>query len=584
MYDISLSQKTAVSENNPFTQSIHVNALSIAHTSWEEHCVECSPPSCYQSCEIYLERADKRCIRMLRGIQKVNSIDGPLGYGIKCIFRKWAKLETIFTGVPVSIDQEKVMDSKYQTWGNIVVPISKFTRTTSFKFGPYSIFDGVRRKLFLSNVKVKAVEFDYFLVNCYLRDKKTVPLMVQIDKDEILYSQIHTLTEGENVIKIPVKGILKIGARVFVSPLDETDTTIYFRWLDFVIEDTQLGSDEQPSPKVKVVAWDLDNTLWKGTLVNNTNVRLNEAALVVIKELDRRGILNTICSKNDGEPAIAKLKELGIEEYFLYPAINWGQKSENLKAIAQRLNLGINSFAFIDDNIREREEIAQALPMVRIFSDTEILDLLSHDEFDVSVTETSKKRRQLYLQESKRDTLKANFNDNYDDFLRSLEMVLTVESINKANKGRCYELLSRSNQLNLSTNRYTEEEYDALISSADKLCYAFRVSDKFGEYGIVGFLSLKINGREAQIIDLVISCRIAKKKIENAIIRSLRDKLISLGVESIFANLVITKKNGPLMDVFEELPFNVKVEDDDHVIYELDDISDISEESIITIR
>jgi FkbH-like protein len=584
MYDFSFSQKTAVSENNPFTQVIHVNAVSIAHTNWEEHCVECSPPSCYQSCEIYLERADKRCVRMLRGIQKVNSIDGPLGFGIKCIFRKWAKLETIFTGVPVSIDQEKVLDSKYEKWGNVVVPISKFTRTTSFKFGPYSIFDGVRRKLFLSKVKGKIVEFDFFLVNCYLKDKNNVPLLVQIEKDEILYSQIHTLNAGENIIKIPVKDILKVGARVFVSPLEETETTIYFRWLDFVIEGTQLGRVEQPAPKVKVVAWDLDNTLWKGTLVNDTNVQLNESAFFVVKELDRRGILNTICSKNEEELAMAKLKELGIEEYFLYPAINWGQKSENLKAIATRLNLGIDSFAFIDDNIREREEIAHALPMVRIYPDTEVSKILSKEEFDIAVTETSKNRRQLYLESIKRETLKANFNDNYDDFLRSLEMVLTVEAISEVNKSRCYELLSRSNQLNLSTNRYTEKEYDALVSSPDKLCCAFRVSDKFGDYGIVSFLSLEIKEREAHLTDLVISCRIAKKKIENAILRSLKDKLISLGIQSISANLVITKKNGPLMDVFEELPFNIKKEDDKYILYELDNLSELSEESIITIR
>ncbi len=585
MFDLSLSQKMRYNEENPFCESPHLDIKYLAHTNWEEHCVECSPPYCYNNCENYIKRADKRCVRMLYGIQKIDAIDGPLGYGIKCTFRKWAKLETIFTGVPITIEEEKEIASKYERWGKIAVNLSNATTTFACRFGPYSIFDGIRRRVFLNNISKIEQDFDYLFINCFLKDKKSVPLLVQIDNDcEIFYTKIHNLAEKENIIKIPVKSFLKPGVRVFVTPLEESDTTIYFRWLDFIKENNPQIDVEQPAQKVKVVAWDLDNTLWKGTLVNDPNVCLNETALSIIKELDRRGILNTICSKNDQDQAMAKLKEFGIDDYFLYPAINWGQKSENLKAIAQQLNVGINSFVFIDDNIREREEVSQALPMVRIFSDTDIPSLLDNDEFEVPVTETSKKRRQLYIEDSKRNSLKANYSENYDDFLRSLEMVLTVERINETNKKRCYELLSRSNQLNLSTNRYTEEGFESLISNPEYLCFAFRVSDKFGDYGIVSFLSIHLKGNSSQIKDLVISCRIAKKKVENAIIRSLKEILILKGVESIGANLVITKKNGPLVNVFMELPFTIKEKDEKHVLYILENISDIPEDNIIEIR
>lgn len=583
MYDISLSKKTALNENNPFKEPIHIKIDKIAHTSWEEHCVECSPPYCYNHCENFMERADKRCIRMLHGIQKVNSIDGPLGYGIKCTFRKWAKLETFVTGAAVTLEEEKKIDALYQNIGNIAVPISKATKITSWKFSPYSIFDGLRRRQFLKGTKEGKCDFDYFLIDCYLSGKESASLLVQIGKDEILYTQIHALKEGENKIQIPVRDFLIAGARVFVTPLEESDTTIYFRWLDFIKEEKETVA-EDTAPKVKVVAWDLDNTLWQGTLVNDNNVKLNEAALVVVKELDRRGILNTIVSKNDEKHVLQKLKEFGIEEYFLYPAINWGQKSENLKAIAQQLNLGINSFAFVDDNIREREEVMQSLPMVRVYEDTEIAELLGKEEFDVPVTETSKKRRQLYMEDSKRNSLKANFSENYDDFLRSLEMKLTAEEISEENKGRCYELLSRSNQLNLSTNRYTEEEYEQLIADDSNMCYAFRVADKFGDYGIVSFLSLHFEGEKSQIKDLVISCRIAKKKVENAIVRSLKEKLIEKGVKSISADLIVTKKNDPLVNVFKELPFNIKEENEKHVLYVLDDVNKIPNDDIIEIK
>lgn len=585
MYDTLLSIKNTEEVKNPFTEAVNPDVEYIAHTNWEEHCVECSPPYCYNHCGNYLSRADKRCVRLQKGLQAIRSIDGPLGYGIKCEFRKWAKLETIFTGKASPINKERIVDAIYRTIGNVCVKLAKATHTTHLRFSPYALVDGIRRHLFLTKSNSEH-SFDYFLIDCYLEQKNQMPLLVQMDREEIIYSKIHTLRKGQNTIRIPVKGLTQSGMRVFVTPLEDTNTTIYFRWLDFVKEKTNtldMEKRECPAPKVKVVAWDLDNTLWKGTLVNDRNVQLNNAALDIIKELDRRGILNTICSKNDKKDATSKLDELGITEYFLYPAINWGQKSENLKAIAAHLNLGINSFAFVDDNVREREEVSQALPSVRVLADTEIPEMLGREEFDVPVTETSKKRRLLYIEDSKRNKLKENYSDNYDDFLRSLEMKLTVERIGEENKGRCFELLSRSNQLNLSTNRYTAEEYEALIVDCSNVCLAFRVSDRFGDYGVVSFMSLHIEDDMARIIDFVISCRIAKKKVEAAIIRSLKPCLLERGVKNISANLIITKKNGPLVGVFKELPFNVVEEDDQHILYALHNIEQITDDEIIEI-
>lgn len=586
MYDTLLSVRNEDELNNPFTEAVAPNIKYIAHTNWEEHCVECSPPYCYHHCSNYIARADHRCVRLLNGIQAICSINGPLGYGIKCEFRKWAKLETIFTGSPTSIKKEKRADTLYRSLGKICVGVSKITKTTHLKYSPYSLIDSVRRHLFLRKRSISQPIYDYFIIDCFLEDKNQVSLLIQMDKEEILYSKIHTIKKGQNILKIPIKEIVQPGIRIFLTPLEETNTIIYFRWLDFIKENENFSESihsDTPEAKVKVVAWDLDNTLWEGTLVNNRNVKLNETAIAVIKELDKRGILNTICSKNDMGDAISKLQEFGIADYFLYPAINWGQKSENLKSIAQHLNLGINSFAFIDDNVREREEVAQALPCVRIFSENDIVNLLELNEFNVPVTETSKKRRQLYIEDSKRNKLKEVFSDNYDDFLRSLEMRLKVEQINDDNKNRCYELLSRSNQLNLSTNRYTTDEYDRLINNPNNVCFAFRVSDKFGDYGIVSFLSLNIDGNTARIIDFVISCRIAKKKVEATIIRSLKGLLLLQGVERISANLIVTKKNGPLVSVFNDLPFNKIEEDSQHILYVLDNLVNITDDNIIEI-
>ena len=574
MFDITIGKTAEENKSSLFSKDTQIYVEKLTLCSWEEHCVECSPPYCYNNCKMYQKRADGRCVRMQHGIQMVRGIDGPLGYGVKCEFRKWAKLETIYSGHEVSIDENVKLDS-----------YNRYASKLAFgKYG-YKLVDGTRRHLYAKAQPSVERVADVFYIDCYLAEKKEVSFLVQMDNDDrIYYTHIHTLRQGENTLRIPLRD-LPVGARVFVTPLEETNTTIYFRWIDFIKEKATSGKVlDGYAPKVKVVAWDLDNTLWKGTLVNDSNVELNQAAVVVIKELDRRGILNTICSKNDEADALAKIEELGLRDYFLYPAINWGQKSENLKAIAEQLNLGINSFAFVDDNVREREEVKLALPMVRVYADAEISDLLGMDEFDVPITETSKKRRLLYMEDAKRNTLKASFSDNYDDFLRSLEMVLTVERINDSNRERCYELLSRSNQLNLSTNRYSLQEYNALLSDPDNICLAFRVADKFGDYGIVSFMSMHMDGKKARIMDLVISCRIAKKKVENAIVRSLRPLLLKKGIDSIEAQLIVTKKNSPLVNVFKDLPFDVVSENPEKIHYLLKDVSLIDEDNIIEIK
>lgn len=552
---------------------------SIALLNWEEHCVECSPPYCYNNCPLYLSRIDKKCIRIANGIEKNYEYIGPLGYGILCKFRKWAKLETRFYGKQISMADNIAYDRKFDRYSKVSLAIAKCLKVLSPTLKLYGANTFYRNKWFAKQ-QTYGTEFDYLYIKCYLKDKRSTQLQVHIDTDDrILFSEVYQLNIGENEISIPLKNILKLGCRIYITPLEDDDVTILFSWLDIIKVKTQLN-DEKPADKIKVVAWDLDNTLWKGVLVNADHLQLNQEAVKTIKELDKRGILNTIVSKNDAEPAIAKLQEFGIVDYFLCPAINWGQKSNNLQAIAKRLNLGINSFAFVDDNVREREEVSRALQMVRVYADTEIGELLNKQEFNVPITEASAGRRLSYMQEVSRAEYLESFTDDYDDYLRSLEMILTMEHVDNTNKERCYELLSRSNQLNLSTNRYQIEEYERMLNDDNIMCYAFRCGDRFGDYGIVAFMSIELQEENAFIRDLVISCRIAKKKVENAIIISLRDVLIQKGVKFLYAKLIKTKKNGPLIEVFNELPFNITLDSDKFKEYYLE-LNDLPSKSNI---
>jgi FkbH-like protein len=552
---------------------------------WEEHCVECSVPYCYHNCPLYKERKDKKCVRLENGIQRNDNYKGSMPYGITCEFRKWAKLETFFTGICVSKSINRIISSVNDFLGcfsGFLASMFSFKEPHLNFYGRYTYYKYVlHRKVFAKHNWKPNV----FYVKCYLENKDEINFLIQIDKEnEIKYTKIFKLEKGVNEISIPINGELDgdVNYRVFVTPLEETNTIITFTWIDF-LEVYKTGKAVKHAKKVKLVAWDLDNTLWYGTLVENENVQINKEAIDTIKELDRRGIINVVLSKNNYEQALSKLKEFNIDKYFVSFAINWGQKSENLKSVGERLNLGLDSFAFIDDNVREREDMSVALPEVRIYDEKEISTLLIYDEFNVPITEESSKRRLSYQNEENRQEYKANFSKNYDEFLRNLKMELSVLPINKDNRDRCYELLSRTNQLNLSTNRYTNEEYNALLENKENLCVAFKCKDKFGGYGIISFLSMHIKGDCAEILDFVISCRIAKKKVEETIVYSLKPLLLGKGIKSMEACLIKTSKNKPIEDVFNCLPFVIKENNDKFIVYYMKDINTIKEQDIIQI-
>jgi len=182
----------------------------------------------------------------------------------------------------------------------------------------------------------------------------------------------------------------------------------------------------------------------------------------------------------------------------------------------------------------------------------------------------------------KREEIQASFGDNYEGFLRGLEMRMEIfHPVEESESTRCFELLQRSNQLNISSHRYTEEEFSSLLASKDILCYAFRCYDKFGDYGIAGFISIVLE-TAPRIHDLVISCRISQKKFENALMYWISHKLKQDGYNEMFAKLVKTKRNGPLVELFKGLPFDVVMEDEKFIVYKLRDMGMVKDEKIIT--
>ena len=157
------------------------------------------------------------------------------------------------------------------------------------------------------------------------------------------------------------------------------------------------GTQGAKKKTIKCVVWDLDNTLWDGILLEDSDVFLKAGVAEIIKTLDQRGILHSIASRNDRVLAEQKLRQLGLYEYFLCLQINWNAKSSSLQEIARTLNLGLDAFAFIDDQSFECEEVAFTLPEVLCIEAQNIHTLLDMPEMMPRfITEDSHRRRLMY--------------------------------------------------------------------------------------------------------------------------------------------------------------------------------------------
>jgi FkbH-like protein len=563
---------------------------------WEEHCLECTPPECYGQCPIYQRRMDRKCVRMFYGMAPIPVAGALYDYGVDCRFRKWAKIETRFHARVFTPAALRRLDRWKCRIDSIVNGIMRVVRPVVPVYAIYNAYY-LFRKWFVARISRKGTAaFDAFVLECHSLEPKPFVMTMQCDLDgKVLYRHAFEIAPGHNrhVVPYAAFGFTEEHewTRIYLSPENDLEARIVFTLLDFVslTKDTPSKSVEseakRPAEKVKCVAWDLDNTVWKGILVEDgaENLALNEEVRQTIKRLDERGVIQTVLSKNTYEQAWPVLERLGLADYFVYPAINWNPKSENLREVAARINIGLDTFAVVDDSAFERAQISQNMPMVRVYPETKVAEIPSLPEFDLPVTEASRMRRLSYLAEMKRERLQAAHQGDDLAFLRSCGLTMEIFAPRTdAEKQRCLELIQRSNQLNLSTRRYTAEEFDALLRSPDYSCFGFRCRDHFGEYGIVGFVSVK-HDAPPEIVDLVISCRIAKKHFEHAFFHWLGTREKRRGQSAIAARLIRTARNGPLADVFRDLPFAVTREEGNVVEYRMDLTQDLVDEQFVSV-
>ncbi|MEY9970598.1 FkbH-like protein [Lysinibacillus sp. RC46] len=273
----------------------------------------------------------------------------------------------------------------------------------------------------------------------------------------------------------------------------------------------EISSQER---KVKCVVWDLDHTIWQGVLLEDKNVILREGVKKILEELDKRGILQSIASKNEHHLAIEKLKEFGIEEYFIYPQINWNSKGEAIKKIAQSINIGLDTLAFIDDQPFEREEVSFSVPEVMCLDATDLNGLLSLPEMNPNfITEDSKMRRKMYLSDIERNKEEKSYEGTKAEFLETLNMELTISPVSGGDLQRAEELTVRTHQLNATGYTYSYEELDNFSKSDRHKLLIADLKDKYGAYGKIGVVLIECDKYVWTIKLLLMSCRVMSRGI-----------------------------------------------------------------------
>ena len=328
----------------------------------------------------------------------------------------------------------------------------------------------------------------------------------------------------------------------------------------------------------KALVVDLDNTLWGGVIGDDgkdgielgqdtARGRIFSDIQAHILQLKKRGVFIAISSKNE---------ELIAKEGFQHPAsilkwsdfafrsINWDDKSSNLERIASALNIGLDSVVFIDDNPVERAEVRSRLPMVTIPDcgenpEDHLAALMTLDLFHrtASLTNEDLLRNKNFQANEQRETLLAS-SANRDDFLRSINTIVTIKRPTQAEFDRTLQLTNKTNQFNLTTKRLTQAEFAQFQSAPDKDMFVAYVSDAFGAYGLTAVMYVEYNDTHVHIDNWLMSCRIFSKTVEHAMFKHIALQLLDNGAQTFGASFTLSKKNAKFQELWSELGFSKK--------------------------
>ncbi len=252
--------------------------------------------------------------------------------------------------------------------------------------------------------------------------------------------------------------------------------------------------------QIKLVIWDLDETLWKGVLSEGA-VDMPDEHIQLIKDMVDCGVMNSICSKNDEHFVLDELARKGIKELFVFNSINWSPKGERVRQIVSEMNLRQPNVMFIDDNPSNRGEVKATCPEIDV-EDVDVIPKLITAFRKDNKKDVGHKRLKQYKVLEKKQSFKANFASN-EEFLKESNICVEIASDCNNHIERILDLINRSNQLNFTKVRLQKEELESLLNNPNVKCGYASVKDNFGDYGVVGFYA--IENDEAK--HFVFSCR-----------------------------------------------------------------------------
>jgi FkbH-like protein len=324
----------------------------------------------------------------------------------------------------------------------------------------------------------------------------------------------------------------------------------------------------------RLLVVDLDDTLWGGTVgecgwqalrvgghdgTGEAFAAFQDALLA----LTRRGVVLGIVSRNDEGVALEALDrhpEMRLRrQHFAGWRINWGDKAENVAALAGELRLGLSSVVFVDDHPLERARVREALPEVLVpewpadpllYAST----LQSLDCFDTAATTAEDEgRAALYAAERQRRGGEVRA-ASVEEWLAGLGITVSTEELTETNLPRTVQLLNKTNQLNLATRRLSAAELRAWAAAGNRV-WAFRVRDRFGDSGLTGLASLTVQDDRATVVDFLLSCRVMGRRVEEAMVAWLVERARELGARELCATYVPTERNRPCLDFWRRSGF-----------------------------
>ena len=332
----------------------------------------------------------------------------------------------------------------------------------------------------------------------------------------------------------------------------------------------------------KCLVLDLDNTLWGGVIgddgldgiVIGQGSPLGEGFLAVqeyAKELARRGIILAVSSKNDEANALEPFEKhpdmlLRRGDIASFRA-DWNDKAANIRAIAAELNIGLDALVFLDDNPFERNFVREQLPMVAVPEVSEDPALVPGVLADagyfesLAITDEDRERTAQYQENRAREQLRANSSD-LEGYLRGLDMRMVWRPFDSMAQQRIVQLINKTNQFNLTTKRYTDEDVAAVMADPDAFGLQIRLLDRFGDNGIIAIIiGRRVEPELVEVDTWLMSCRVLGRQVEATTLNLIAAQAQAMGATRLRGVYAPTKKNGMVRDHYARLGFTVVAQD-----------------------